>query len=204
MAPRESTSQVNTGFAGLWVHIGLRLRQNQQPSHQSRVSHNAGLDPKIAPCPVTVPSVVARKVYISGALTGVPDLAQSRILYSRLAAAAASVGLRAYVPHERSDPEVHVGLSPVEVYRMDLAAIQASDIVVAWLGTPSLGVGAEVALAHGSGKSLVGVMPVGARVSRFILGMLLEGNSPVVELAAGDEDMRAVETALRRLARGEA
>jgi nucleoside 2-deoxyribosyltransferase len=110
--------------------------------------------------------------YISGALNNAGDLAAARALYERLAAACISAGWDAYVPHQHADPERDAALSNRDVADRDLAAIERADLLVVSLGVPSLGVGAEVAIALASGKRVLALAPEGERVSRFLLGLL--------------------------------
>jgi len=112
------------------------------------------------------------RAYISGALMNVPDLPAARALYERLGAACASAGCDAYVPHQHADPLHDPDMKNVEVAEKDLTAISAADILVADIGEPSLGVGAEIVIALNARKRVLAVAAEGRRVSRFILGLL--------------------------------
>ena len=112
------------------------------------------------------------RAYISGALMNVPDLSAARALYERLGTACVSVGCEAYVPHEYADPQRDPDMPDLEVARRDLDAIAGADILVADVGEPSLGVGAEVVIALHAGKRVLALALEGRRVSRFILGLL--------------------------------
>jgi nucleoside 2-deoxyribosyltransferase len=112
------------------------------------------------------------RVYISGALVNVGDLDAARELYEAIAATCGMAGCDAYVPHQHADPVRDAGLSNLEVARRDLAEIARADCLVAWLGEPSLGVGAEVAIALADRKPVLALVPEGRKVSRFLLGLL--------------------------------
>ena len=112
------------------------------------------------------------RAYISGALMNVPDLPAARALYERLGAACASAGCETYVPHQHADPLRDAEMPNLEVARMDLTGISAADILVADIGEPSLGVGAEIVLALTAQKRVLALAAEGRRVSRFILGLL--------------------------------
>ena len=112
------------------------------------------------------------RAYISGALNNVPDLAAARTLYEALAAACVAAGCEAYVPHQHADPQRDPAMPNREVTRRDLAAIEAADLVVAHVGEPSLGVGAEIAMALHWGKRILALAHEDQRVSRFVLGLL--------------------------------
>ena len=112
------------------------------------------------------------RAYISGALNNVADLAAARALYETLGEACEAVGCEAYVPHRHADPERDPQMPNREVAEKDLAAIAASDVLVAHLGEPSLGVGAELVIALNTGKRVLAVAAEGQRVSRFALGLI--------------------------------
>jgi nucleoside 2-deoxyribosyltransferase len=109
--------------------------------------------------------------YISGALLNTPDLSRARVLYERLAAACIAAGWEAYVPHKHADPIRDAHLAPLDVARRDLDRVRAADALVAYVGEPSLGVGAEVAIALNDGKRVLLVAEADRKVSRFLLGL---------------------------------
>ncbi len=63
-------------------------------------------------------------------------------------------------------------LSNLDVAERDLDNVTASDVIVAYVGEPSLGVGAEVAIALRAGKTVLVVAEADRRVSRFLLGLV--------------------------------
>jgi hypothetical protein len=100
------------------------------------------------------------RAYISGALINAARLDDARRLYERLAEACVSAGWTAYVPHQHADPVRDPDLPNAEVARRDLAQVRAADVLVAYVGEPSLGVGAEVAIALAEGKRVLFVAGV--------------------------------------------
>jgi nucleoside 2-deoxyribosyltransferase len=111
-------------------------------------------------------------VYISGALMGASDLPRVRALYEQFADACASVGWSPYVPHRRTDPRENATIESGSVFEVDLVELRNADAIVAYLGEPSLGVGAELAIAMQSGKLILGLHEDAREISRFIGGML--------------------------------
>ncbi len=59
---------------------------------------------------------------------------------------------------------------PEEVYGRDIAWIEACDLLVAEISTPSHGVGYEIGFALGLGKPVLCLYRQGVRVSKMILG----------------------------------
>lgn len=111
-------------------------------------------------------------IYVSGPLQGAADLVAARALYVAVAAAVESAGNQAYVPHLHTDPEAAAGIEPSSVYDRDVAALLDADAVVAHVGAPSTGVGAELAIAHHAGLRIVGLLRTGEPVSRFAQGLI--------------------------------
>ena len=112
------------------------------------------------------------RAYISGALMNVADLPAARALYERLGAACVAAGYEAYVPHQHADPGRDPDMPNLEVAQRDLAQIAGADLLVAEIGEPSLGVGAEIVLALEGRKRVLALAAEGRRVSRFILGLI--------------------------------
>ena len=110
-------------------------------------------------------------VYISGALMNATNLDASRKLYEGFADACRAAGWEAYVPHQHADPVRDPDMSNVDVTVRDLAQVHAADLLIAYVGEPSLGVGAEVAIALGAGKRVLVVAERQRRVSKFLLGL---------------------------------
>ena len=110
--------------------------------------------------------------YISGALLNAASIDISRTRYERLAAACTAAGWEAYVPHLHADPVKDAHLSNLEVAERDLDHVTAADVLVAYVGEPSLGVGAEVAIALRAGKRVFVIAESDRRVSRFLLGLV--------------------------------
>jgi nucleoside 2-deoxyribosyltransferase len=63
-------------------------------------------------------------------------------------------------------------MSPRSVFARDLAAIAAADLIVAYVGATSAGVGAELGIAHERRIPVVGVCGPEGVASRFIEGLL--------------------------------
>jgi len=111
------------------------------------------------------------QAYISGALMHATSIDQSRALYERFADACRAAGWEAYVPHQHADPVNDAQMSNLEVAERDVDHVAAADALVAYVGEPSLGVGAEVAIALRAGKRVFVLAEADRRVSRFLLGL---------------------------------
>jgi len=129
------------------------------------------------------------RVYISGPLTGAPDLRAARLYYERLAQVCRQEGLVPYLPHTESDPQLHAGESAETVFKRDLHHLLSSQLIVAFIGSPSLGVGAELALASEKDIQIIAIRRPGDTVSRFLLGMLI--TSQAYDMVIPDERVEA-------------
>jgi len=113
------------------------------------------------------------RFYISGPLQAAGDLPTARRFYVAIADMLTELGHYVYVPHLRTDPEAAAGLSAEQVYKQDLQAMLDCDVVVAHVGAPSTGVGAEVAIALHHGRGVIGIRRSGEGISRFAEGLIL-------------------------------
>lgn len=117
------------------------------------------------------------KIYISGALTNVDDLETTQSLtglkrfYEVLANVVSDYGHMPYLPHLHTDPVEHAGVSPQEVYQTDIEKVQESDMVLAYVGVPSFGVGVELGHAANLGVPIVLVVDGPQPLSRLLTGL---------------------------------
>lgn len=112
------------------------------------------------------------RLYISGALQGARDLGAARKKYEAVAERLTRDGFAPYLPHQQTDPILARDIDAVQVFSHDLGVLSECDAVLAFLDEPSLGVGAEIALAIQRGKPVIAVCKRGNRTSRFVEGLL--------------------------------
>lgn len=110
-------------------------------------------------------------VYVSGALTGVDKLDELKRFYEAIGRVCNEVGWEAYVPHLRTDPVSNPDISPEQVFLTDKQHVLASDLLIAYIGVPSTGVGMELAYADVSDIPIVLLYEDGKTVSRFPRGI---------------------------------
>lgn len=119
-----------------------------------------------------IADVERKTVYISGPLQAAADLDAARAFYEELANICRLAGCEPYLPHTETDPRLHAEAAPQAVFKRDLDALGGCSIVLAEIGVPSSGVGAELAFAYAHRQPVIGIWSVQSRPSRFILGML--------------------------------
>lgn len=118
--------------------------------------------------------------YISGPLQAAPDLAQARRFYELLAEAATVAGTEPYLPHLNTDPVLHNGIASRAVFRQDYEMLRRSSVLIADIGSPSSGVGAELGVCHEHGIPVIALHRPVESPSRFVDGMLRARGMPVL------------------------
>ncbi|MGM3306861.1 XRE family transcriptional regulator [Anabaena sp. WFMT] len=111
------------------------------------------------------------KVYVSGALTDVENPTETKALYEKIGLVCEEVGLQAYVPHLHTDPVNNPDVTPRQVFDKDKHQVSISDLVIAYLGSLSFGVGMELAYAEKNNIPIILLYETGKRISRFPRGI---------------------------------
>jgi len=114
-----------------------------------------------------------KKVYIAGALTNVQENANRTKLYEYIANVCNQLGFNVYVPHlskQLLPPSTVKRLTPERIFDWDTQRVTESDIVVAYVGLASLGVGIELGYAALLEIPLITICERGQQVSPMVLG----------------------------------
>lgn len=137
------------------------------------------------------------KVYISGPLKVVSDREKFHRFYELLAEIVRECGYEPYLPHQRSDPVKHRNMEYRTVYKMDIASLLESDIIIAVIDEPSTGVGAEIGIALERHKKVIALYNTNSEPSRFILGLLEESPySVIIQYSNNDECKRMLKSTI--------
>jgi len=123
------------------------------------------------------------KVYIAGALTHEDE--KVRQAYEKVAQLFESLGVETYVPHLSGvDPARNPEVLPYDVWKKNIYKVAPSNLLVAYVGKPSLGTGAELEIARITETDIILWWFTGEKVSR-----MARGNPAVVEqIEAEDEN----------------
>ncbi|MBD2194957.1 MULTISPECIES: XRE family transcriptional regulator [Calothrix] len=116
-------------------------------------------------------NITKTRVYISGALTGIDNLAEIRAFYENIGLICKDIGLQTYVPHLNTDPVLHANITPQQVFETDKHHVSEGDLVIAYIGYPSLGVGMELAYAEINSIPIILLYEIGKEISRFPRGI---------------------------------
>jgi len=114
---------------------------------------------------------VGRKVYFCGSIRGGRG---RQPLYRKIVDFLQGLGYQVLTPHV-ADPDVldrerREGVTDRDIYERDLRWLAESDLVIAEVSTPSLGVGVEIAEATGLGKPIIALCQAGVALSAMVAG----------------------------------
>ena len=113
------------------------------------------------------------KIYVSGALTGIENPEGTKYFYEAIGLLWEEIGYQAYVPHLNTDPIKNPNITPRKVFETDKHQVSTSDLVIAYLGCPSFGVGMELAYAETKGIPII---------------LLYEQGKKNIKISPGDSD----------------
>ena len=134
------------------------------------------------------------QVYVSGALTGIRDVDDQKRFYEAIADVCRRHRLTPYLPHERTDPLTTPHLSSKQVYEWNRTEILRSQLMIAYAGLPSLGVGAEAELANQYKIPVILLFERGRSVSRHVRGIPVV--STEIQFGRREEAVRELEVCL--------
>jgi nucleoside 2-deoxyribosyltransferase len=111
------------------------------------------------------------KVYISGPLTNTNDIESLKGFYESIGAECNRRGLTSYIPHLNTDPISHANITPRQVFETDKYHVRTSDLIIAYIGHPSIGVGMELAYSEINEIPIILLYENNIPVSRFPRGI---------------------------------
>ena len=113
------------------------------------------------------------RTYISGPLTSTARSQKTdlRHFYEQIAEACRHHGLDVYLPHLHTDPAKFPKLTPSEVYHKNSQEIKKAEMLIAYVGEPSLGVGSELELVNQNNIGIILLYEKGNRISRHARGI---------------------------------
>lgn len=122
-----------------------------------------------------------KKIYISGTLTHLPESKRSQLreFYQAIANVCQEAGLGPYLPHLKGDPVQAPSLSPKQIDRMDRFEVKNSDLLIAYVGVPAIGIGIEVEMANRYGVPVVLIYEQGL-MKKKLVSRLIRGNKAVI------------------------
>ena len=134
------------------------------------------------------------KIYFSCSITGGRN---DQVIYAAIVAWMLGQGQEVLTAHlvKTEALTMEADLLPQTVFKRDIAWVDAAEVMVAEVSTPSHGVGYEVAYAVMTGKPVLCLAREGVKVSKMISG---NDRLTFVRYREEGEAMRAVEGFLKR------
>jgi hypothetical protein len=137
------------------------------------------------------------KIYISGVLLIQSGRREMRRVYEKIGAVCSNFCNSVYIPHlNGTDPVKDHDVSAKIVWKTDHREVASSDLVIAYVGQPSLGTGAELEIARMAASDIILWHYKGEKVSRMALG-----NPNVKETLEVKDDADLTETLAKVLKR---
>lgn len=88
-----------------------------------------------------------KKIYIGGSLT--QNSEEGKRIYEKLGEELQKFAENVYVPHlQGTDPVQHPDVTPKQVWEKDYQEITTSDLLIGYVGKPSLGLGGELEISR--------------------------------------------------------
>jgi len=110
------------------------------------------------------------QAYISGALTAVWEKLKLKALYEDIGNLCSKKSINCYIPHLHKSLDKDPNIPLEEIFNGNMEQIDKSNILIAYVGTPSQGVGMEIERAHIRGLDVVVLAEKGKKVSRMVRG----------------------------------
>lgn len=107
-------------------------------------------------------------LYVAGPLTHLKN-PEIKDLYVQIGEMAKGLGINAIVPHIDIEQNADM-VTPQFIYHADSKAVREADMMVAYVGETSLGVGMELEVANQNNTLFVLISEKGAHISRMVLG----------------------------------
>lgn len=111
------------------------------------------------------------KVYISGPFTFASQPDEIVSFYELIGELCSKLGMVPYMPHQKTNPWNFPDLSPDSILTTDKVEVLSSQLMIAYVGTPSHGVGMELAYAESAHIPIILLYEKGAKISRILHGI---------------------------------
>lgn len=111
------------------------------------------------------------RIFFGGPLTNLQHPDETKSLYKKMATVATDLGFDYFWAFlNGTDPILNPDVPSHDVYQRDINELDASDIMIAYIGEPTTGTGIEIEHAHVTRKPVVILYEKGAHISRMLRG----------------------------------
>ncbi len=111
------------------------------------------------------------RIFFAGPLTNLTNADRTKAFYRKLEEVAKKHGYDYFWAFRHgTDPVANPTVTPRDVYEKDIAELEKSDLMVAYVGEPSTGTGLEIEHAYHKGIPVYLLYEKGRPVSRMLRG----------------------------------
>ena len=111
------------------------------------------------------------RIFFAGPLTDLVNPDQTKAFYKKMAEVAQANGFDYYWAFMRgTDPELNPEVLPARVFQIDTYELEESDVMIAYVGEPSVGTGEEIEYAREHRIPAYLMFEKGKHISRMLLG----------------------------------
>jgi len=111
------------------------------------------------------------RIFFAGPLTDLKNPEATKAFYQKLSDVAVKNGCTYFWAYlNGTDPVHNPEVSAHDVYARDIAELEKSDIMVAYVGEPTTGTGLEIEHAYDKGIPVYLLYEKGRKISRMLLG----------------------------------
>lgn len=115
--------------------------------------------------------IVSMKIFFAGSLTDLKNPDKTKEFYVKLALVAKQNGFDYFWAFlNGTDPVANPDVTPSDVNKRDIAELDKSDLMVAYVGEPSTGTGMEIEHAYHKRIPVYILYEKGKRISRMLRG----------------------------------
>jgi 2'-deoxynucleoside 5'-phosphate N-hydrolase len=138
------------------------------------------------------------RIFFAGPLTDLANPEQTKKFYKKMADVAQENGFDYYWAFMRgTDPELNPDVSPSRVFQIDTYELEESDLMIAYVGEPSVGTGEEIEFAREHRIPVYLLFEKDKKISRMLLGTPnLKGT---IEFSSEEDALSQLDTLLKSL-----
>ncbi len=111
------------------------------------------------------------RIFFAGPLTDIKEPEKTKAFYKSLAGVAKNNGFDYFWAFlNGTDPILNPEVTPPEVYKRDMTALNQSDVMIAYVGEPSTGTGLEIEYAYNHQIPVYILYEKNKKISRMLRG----------------------------------
>jgi hypothetical protein len=110
------------------------------------------------------------KVFIAGVMTTAAGLVRLETLYEKIGSICESRNFKTFIPHRDANIRRIHDFTPQKLYLINMEKLVEVDLVIAYVGQPSTGVGMEIQQACVLGKDTILISEADSPVSMLLTG----------------------------------